>query len=196
MQRCKSGKVQRWRQEETGGDSLAGVWLARGCAADLRPTAHIPLSRLANIPVPLLPPLFNALSRAADRSWRIAVSVSYHLPNPYSVLSSGSTQCRPYLPLFFALRKRVVLPLGVEPKSPASEARILSIEIRERLVIQTSGLQRSQILPERGYLAGFPAPDFAPPFASFKGSGSGSMRSGTATIRGTLRSGSGTMNNR
>jgi len=45
-------------------------------------------------------------------------------------------------------------------------------------------------------LAGFPAPDFAPPFASFKGSGSGSMRSGTATMRGTLRSGSGTMNNK
>jgi len=46
---------------------------------------------------------------------------------------------------------KVVLPLGVEPKSPASEASILSIEIRERGVIQTperlgsQPIQRSQI---------------------------------------------------
>jgi len=30
----------------------------------------------------------------------------------------------------------VVLPLGVEPKSPASEASILSIEIQEREVFK------------------------------------------------------------
>ncbi len=94
---------------------------------------------------------------------------------------------------FFALRKRVVLPLGLEPKSPASEARILSIEIRERPAIQTSGALGSQILPEISYLAGFPDPALA---ASFNAAGSGSMRSGTATIRGTLRSGSGTMKRR
>ena len=46
---------------------------------------------------------------------------------------------------------KVVLPLGVEPKSPASEASILSIEIRERLLIKTADrlssqpIQRSQI---------------------------------------------------
>ena len=32
--------------------------------------------------------------------------------------------------------RKVVLPLGVEPKSPASEASILSIEIQEREVFK------------------------------------------------------------
>ena len=57
----------------------------------------------------------------------------------------------PRVKKFCRRRPKVVLPLGVEPKSPASEASILSIEIRERCIIQTperlgsQPIQRSQI---------------------------------------------------
>ncbi len=54
--------------------------------------------------------------------------------------------------------RKVVLPLGVEPKSPASEASILSIEIQEREVPKSPFTQVSQPFPNRRryqpYLAG------------------------------------------
>ena len=46
------------------------------------------------------------------------------------------------------LAVKVVLPLGVEPKSPASEASILSIEIQEREGLKSPLLKVSQPLPE------------------------------------------------
>ena len=84
--------MQEWKGApvETRGDSLAGVWLARGCAAAFGRilTFRFPFGSYSGPP---FTSLFNALSRAADRSWRIAVSVSYHLPNPYSVLCTLSS---------------------------------------------------------------------------------------------------------
>lgn len=51
-------------------------------------------------------------------------------------------------------RLKVVHPLGFEPKSPASEARILSIEIRVPAPNEAAGAHGSQPFPAPPYLAG------------------------------------------
>ena len=62
------------------------------------------------------------------------------------------------LPLTLGLasyaRRKVVHPLGFEPKSPASEARILSIEIRVPAPNEAAEAIGSQPFPAPPYLAG------------------------------------------
>ena len=50
--------------------------------------------------------------------------------------------------------RKVVHPLGFEPKSPASEARILSIEIRVPDPDEAAEAYGSQPFPTPSYLAG------------------------------------------
>ena len=79
--------MHRWRQEGTR-------WLEYGWLGVVRrPSAAYSHSAFpfGSYSGPPFTSLFNALSRAADRSWRIAVSVSYHLPNPYSVIRTLSS---------------------------------------------------------------------------------------------------------
>ena len=78
---------------------MAGVWLARGCAAAFGRLLifRFPFGSYSGPP---FNSLLNVLSRTADRSWRIAVSAPTIFPirNPYSVL------CNP-------LGQHAVLPL-------------------------------------------------------------------------------------